>query len=118
MKEAYRHREIQTSERCDEYDKKMFARLVSEQADEAELSGALADLSAALDKHYGIAPMIIIDEYDIPIQQGYMHGFYDEVILFMRNLFSGGLKDNRHLSFGFMTGILRVAKESIFQRLK
>lgn len=50
MKEAYRHREIQTSERCDEYDKKMFARLVSEQADEAELSGALADLSAALDK--------------------------------------------------------------------
>ena len=117
MKEAYRHREIQTSERCDEYDKKMFARLVSEQADEAELSGALADLSAALDKHYGIAPMIIIDEYDIPIQQGYMHGFYDEVILFMRNLFSGGLKDNRHLSFGFMTGILRVAKESIFSGL-
>lgn len=117
MKEAYRHREIQTSERCDEYDKKMFVRLVSEQADEAELSGALADLSAALDKHYGIAPMIIIDEYDIPIQQGYMHGFYDEVILFMRNLFSGGLKDNRHLSFGFMTGILRVAKESIFSGL-
>ena len=117
MKEAYRHREIQTSERCDEYDKKMFARLVSEQADEAELSGALADLSAALDKHYGIAPMIIIDEYDIPIQQGYMHGFYDEVILFMRNLFSGGLKDNRHLSFGFMTGILREAKESIFSGL-
>lgn len=117
MKEAYRHREIQTSEKCDEYDKKMFARLVSERADEAELSGALADLSAALDKHYGIAPMIIIDEYDIPIQQGYMHGFYDEVILFMRNLFSGGLKDNRHLSFGFMTGILRVAKESIFSGL-
>lgn len=117
MKEAYRHREIQNSEQCDEYDKKMFARLVSEKADEAELSGALADLSAALDKHYGIAPMIIIDEYDIPIQQGYMHGFYDEVILFMRNLFSGGLKDNRHLSFGFMTGILRVAKESIFSGL-
>ena len=49
-----------------------------------------------------------------PIQQGYMEGFYDDVMRFMRNLFSGCLKDNRHLSYGFLTGILRVAKESIF----
>ena len=68
-------------------------------------------------ENYGIAPIIIIDEYDIPIQQGYMQGFYDPVVLFMRNLFSGGLKDNRHLSYGFLTGILRVAKESIFSGL-
>ena len=46
-----------------------------------------------------------------------MRGYYDKVILFMRNLFSGGLKDNKHLSFGFLTGILRVAKESIFSGL-
>ena len=50
---------------------------------------------------------------DTPIQQGHTLGFYDEVILFMRNLFSGVLKDNKHLSYGFLTGILRVAKESI-----
>src|SRR5699024_3669909 len=68
-------------------------------------------------RHYGTAPIIIIDEYDIPIQQGYMRGYYDKVILFMRNLFSGGLKDNKHLSFGFLTGILHVAKESIFSGL-
>ena len=81
---------------------------------EVELSSALADLSAMLHKHYGTAPVIIIDEYDTPIQQGYMKGYYEEIILFMRNLFSGGFKDNRHLAFGFLTGILRVAKESIF----
>lgn len=70
-----------------------------------------------LHEHHKVAPIIIIDEYDTPIQQGHTNGFYDEVVLFMRNFFSGGLKDNRHLSYGFMTGILRVAKESIFSGL-
>lgn len=116
-KEAYRHLELKDSDRCDAFDKKAFLRLLQGNADETELANALADLSLALHKHYGIAPIIIIDEYDIPIQQGYMQGFYDKVILFMRNLFSGGLKDNKHLSYGFLTGILRVAKESIFSGL-
>ena len=116
-KEAYRHIELKDSDRCDAFDKKAFLRLLQGNADETELANALADLSLALHKHYGIAPIIIIDEYDIPIQQGYMQGFYDKVILFMRNLFSGGLKDNKHLSYGFLTGILRVAKESIFSGL-
>ena len=61
--------------------------------------------------------IIIIDEYDTPIQQGHVRGYYDKVIDFMRTLFSGGLKDNSHLSYGFLTGILRVAKESIFSGL-
>ena len=116
-KESYRHIELKDSDRCDAFDKKAFLRLQQGNADETELANALADLSLALHKHYGIAPIIIIDEYDIPIQQGYMQGFYDKVILFMRNLFSGGLKDNKHLSYGFLTGILRVAKESIFSGL-
>lgn len=116
-KEAYRHIELKDSDRCDAFDKKAFLRLQQGNADETELANALADLSLALHKHYGIAPIIIIDEYDIPIQQGYMQGFYDKVILFMRNLFSGGLKDNKHLSYGFLMGILRVAKESIFSGL-
>jgi len=70
-----------------------------------------------LHEHYGKAPIIIIDEYDTPIQQGHTKDYYDKIIIFMRNLFSGGLKDNDHLSFGFLTGILRVAKESIFSGL-
>ncbi len=113
-KEANRHKELQSSDRCDAYSKKAYEKLAGGKADEVELASALLDLSAMLHKHYDIAPIIIIDEYDTPIQQGYQMGYYDKVIQFMRNLFSGGFKDNQHLSFGFLTGILRVAKESIF----
>lgn len=115
--EAQSHSELQTSDKCDEYDKKIFEKLLTGEVNEVELSGALLNLSRMLHKHYGIAPIIIVDEYDIPIQQGYMKGYYEEVILFMRNLFSGGFKDNKHLSYGFLTGILRVSKESIFSGL-
>ncbi|MBQ1413119.1 MAG: AAA family ATPase, partial [Clostridia bacterium] len=116
-KEARRHPELRDSDRCDAYDKKAFDSLISGDVSEVELSNALLNLSQMLHKHHGIAPIIIIDEYDTPIQQGYSCGFYEQVILFMRNLFSGGLKDNKHLSYGFLTGILRVAKESIFSGL-
>mgnify|MGYP001053575124 CR=1 FL=1 len=116
-KEAIRHSELRNSDKCDEIDKKAYERLLSGQANEIELSNAFLDLSRMLHKHYDIAPIIIIDEYDIPIQQDYMKYYYDKIILFMRNLFSGGLKDNRHVSYGFLTGILRVAKESIFSGL-
>lgn len=67
--------------------------------------------------HYGKAPIIIIDEYDTPIQEGYSKEFYDEIIGFMRNFFSGAFKDNGNLSYGFLTGILRIAQESIFSGL-
>jgi len=116
-KEAGRHSELRTSDRCNEFEKRTFEKLLSGEVNEIELSCALLDLSRMLHKHYDIAPIIIIDEYDIPIQQGYLKDYYDQIILFMRNLFSGGLKDNKHLSFGFLTGILRVAKESIFSGL-
>ena len=116
-KEAYRHIELRTSKQCDDYDKKIFERFLAGDMNEVELSGALMNMSRMLHKHYGVAPIIIIDEYDIPIQQGYMKNYYDKVILLMRNLFSGGFKDNKHLSYGFLTGILRVAKESIFSGL-
>lgn len=116
-KEIQRHIELTNSDKLDEYDKKKFKQLASGDVNEVELSSVLLDLSRMLHKHHGIAPIIIIDEYDIPIQQGYMKNDYDKIILFMRNLFSGGLKDNKHLSYGFLTGILRVAKESIFSGL-
>ena len=64
--------------------------------------------------NYNKECVIIVDEYDTPIQQGHLCDFYNEIVDFMRNFFSGGLKDNPHLAFGFLTGILRVAKESIF----
>ena len=95
-------------------DKAYYQKIVTGQTTEAEMMNALLILSQMLHAHHGIAPIIIIDEYDTPIQQGHLQGFYEEVVGFMRNLFSGGFKDNPHLSYGFLTGILRVAKESIF----
>lgn len=115
--EFSRHEEIAVSEQCHSIDKEYYNGVLYNEVSENVLTGALAILSKMLHQYYKIAPIIIIDEYDIPIQQGYSCGFYDEVILFMRNLFSGGLKDNQNLSFGFLTGVLRVAKESIFSGL-
>ncbi len=115
--EFERHSELLESEQCSKYEKSYFKNVLEGKADSTDMMMSLQRLSQMLDEHYGIPPIIIIDEYDTPIQQGYMRGFYDKVILFMRNLFSGGLKDNRHLSYGFLTSILRVAKESIFSGL-
>ena len=115
--EYARHEALLMSDRCNAVDKAYFRRVMERTASPTELTSAFMTLTKMLHEHYQIAPVIIIDEYDTPIQQGHIRGFYDKVILFMRNLFSGGLKDNHHLSFGFMTGILRVAKESIFSGL-
>lgn len=115
--EYLRHCELAKSDACNTEDRAYYAKVVKKDVSPNELSWAFQTLSKMLHAHHGIAPIIIIDEYDIPIQQGHTKGFYDQVILFMRNLFSGGLKDNKHLSYGFLTGILRVAKESIFSGL-
>lgn len=113
--EFKRHEELLSSRKIN--DKEYYRKVVNGEADRNDMEMSLLMLSKMLHEHYGIAPIIIIDEYDTPIQQGYMRNYYDNIILFMRNLFSGGLKDNKHLSYGFMTGILRVAKESIFSGL-
>lgn len=116
-KEASRHSELKSTDVFNEYEESYIEKILSGTATPVELSVALANLSMMLHKYHGVAPIIIIDEYDTPIQQGHIKGFYDEIIGFMRNLFSGGLKDNKHLTYGFLTGILRVAKESIFSGL-
>ena len=91
--------------------------MVSEKFSAVDLERSLLYLSEMLKKHYGEGAVIIIDEYDTPIQSGHTNGFYDDVIAFMRNLLSSCFKDNKSLAFGFLTGILRVAKESIFSGL-
>lgn len=115
--EVQRHRELLNSDKITAYDKKYLEGILEGQASEPDMAMVFLSLSRMLHAQYEIAPIIIIDEYDTPIQQGHSLGYYDKVIGFMRNLFSGGLKDNPHLSFGFLTGILRVAKESIFSGL-
>lgn len=115
--EVQRHIELLDSNQITPYDKKYLEGVLDGSASEIDMAMLFMNLSRMLDAHYNKAPIIIIDEYDTPIQQGHTLGYYDKVIAFMRNLFSGGLKDNKHLSFGFLTGILRVAKESIFSDL-
>lgn len=112
--EFIRHSELETSAVLNGYEKERYRLFSGDNANEVECQMGLQLLSLLLHKHYGKECIIIIDEYDTPIQQGHTCNFYSETVNFMRNFFSGGLKDNPHLAFGFLTGILRVAKESIF----
>lgn len=112
--EFIRHNELETSSVLTAYEKEQYYLLAKDSGDEVDCQMGLQLLSLLLHKHYGRECIIIIDEYDTPIQQGHTCNFYPEIVNFMRNFFSGGLKDNPHLAFGFLTGILRVAKESIF----
>lgn len=112
--EFIRHNELETSSVLTAYEKEQYHLLAGDSGDEVDCQMGLQLLSLLLHKHYGRECIIIIDEYDTPIQQGHTCNFYPEIVNFMRNFFSGGLKDNPHLAFGFLTGILRIAKESIF----
>ena len=115
--EYMRHDILLTSEKCNEFEKDYFRRVIDGSVSEVSMSRAFLELSRMLNKHYGQPAVIIIDEYDTPVQQGYTSGYYEQIVSFMRNLLSGAFKDNSNLSYGFLTGILRVAKESIFSGL-
>ena len=115
--EFQRHIELEASPRLNSYEKILYGQIARGDASPVDFESALGTLSMFLSKHHGSKTIIIIDEYDTPIQQGHASDFYEEIINFMRNFFSGGLKDNENLAYGFLTGILRVAKESIFSGL-
>ena len=113
--EAQRHYELKKSEKVSEENRKLFNDILS--GEDERIEDSLRMLSQILFEHYGKKSIILIDEYDTPIQQGHSKGFYNEVITFMRNFMSGGLKDNLALAFGVLTGILRVSKENLFSGL-
>ena len=113
--EFFRHSELNNSPKIS--NPEFYKKIIAGQATEAEYSISILRLSRMLREHYGQSVILIIDEYDTPIQAGYINGFYNEAIQFIRDLFSSALKDNDNLAFGFLTGILRVAKESIFSGL-
>lgn len=112
-----RHAEILTGSHIADYEKEYYARILNGNASYMDLTVSLEKLSKMLTDYYGIAPIIIIDEYDTPVQEGYSRDYYNEIINFMRVFFSGAFKDNKNLSYGFLTGILRIAQESIFSGL-
>lgn len=112
--EYLRHSDLVTSSACNDFEKATYQRIVSGTADSTDYISSLKMLSLMLYKHYACPAIIIIDEYDTPILHGHLMGFYADMVSFMNGLFSGGLKDNRSLAFGFLTGILCVTNESIF----
>lgn len=115
--EYMRHSELKRSSELEEADIELYNRIVKNQAGYMEYVFSLQALSRMLHQHHKQAPVIIIDEYDTPIQEGFVNGYYDDAVEFIRSFFSAALKDNSHARQIVMTGILRIAKESIFSGL-
>ncbi|RMI14754.1 MAG: AAA family ATPase [Calditrichaeota bacterium] len=117
QEEYSRHKYLKAEGKLTPEEGAYFDRILSLQANQTVLAESLKRLSALLSRYYQQQVILLIDEYDTPIQAGYLSGYYEDVIGFMRNLLSGGLKDNPCLKKGVLTGVMRVAKESIFSGL-
>ena len=115
--EALRLSFLKSSENLDEDDLRSFLRILSEQDTSADMVGSLRMLCTLLEKHYGQKPILLIDEYDVPLDKAYYHGYYAQMIDLIRAMFQSALKTNSSLFFAVLTGCLRVSKESIFTGL-
>ena len=115
--EALRLSFLKSSEKLDEDDLRSFLRILSEQDTSADMVGSLRMLCTLLEKHYGQKPILLIDEYDVPLDKAYYHGYYPQMIDLIRAMFQAALKTNSSLFFAVLTGCLRVSKESIFTGL-
>ena len=90
-----------------------YGRFIDRSAAREELAGSLLFLSSLLQRAHGRRTFLLLDEYDTPIHAAYVHGCYPEAINFFRNFFSAGLKSNRHLEKGVLTGILRIPNREV-----
>lgn len=117
QQEFDRHEELYTSERLSAFDRRFFDSVISGSLPDAMWGRALFELMRILHRHHGVPAILFVDEYDTPIQNAYLHGYYDEMLALMRPLVSLAVKDNPHLHRGFLSGVTRIAKESIFSGL-
>ncbi|MCD8307995.1 MAG: ATP-binding protein [Clostridia bacterium] len=115
--EYARHAELLGSDKLNSVDADRLERIMNLTADRGEYELSLLYLSEMLRKHHGVCPIILIDEYDAPVQYGYENGYYDDVISFISGLFTAGLKTNFNLEFAVLTGVLRISKASLFSDL-
>ena len=113
--EASRHQYLRDSERISREEKEAFEEIFGAKAEDIEDSLRL--LSQLLYQHYGQKTVLLIDEYDVPLDKAFHHGYYREMVALIRGLFGQALKTNEYLQFAVLTGCLRVAKESIFTGL-
>ena len=122
-KEALRFQFLAESERLTAVEKALYSQLIAIddnsvfKISDAALMGSLYTLSALLKKHYDKDVIMLIDEYDVPLAKANENGYYDQMIMLIRNMFEQALKTNDNLKFAVLTGCLRVAKESIFTGL-
>ena len=114
-----RHRSvIETGrEKLTQKEYEQYIRIADEEADEKQVRGSLKLFSRCMYKITGRNTVILIDEYDVPLENAYFRGFYDEMVDFIRSLFESALKTNDYLQFAVITGCLRISKESIFTGL-
>ena len=108
--ELERHKKLLQSEKVISYQKAYMEKMLNGEACVVDVSCAFLNLSHMLQLDYGIAPIVIIDEYDVPLLMGRAHGYYDKVVNFMDILLSSGLKDNSHLAYGFLSGVMSIAR--------
>lgn len=113
--EAQRHYELKKSEKVSEENRKLFNDILS--GEDERIEDSLRMLSQILFEHYGKKSIILIDEYDVPLDKAFQHGYYKEMVSLLRGLFGQALKTNKFLQFAVLTGCLRVSKESIFTGL-
>ncbi len=111
------HRYLATSDKLNKDEKELFNQFLNNKLESSELKNFLKLLSELLFKHHGTKPWLLIDEYDTPIHASYLHGYYNEMMGLMRGLLGAALKTNPYLGRAVITGILRVAKESLFSGL-
>ena len=108
---------LQNSGRLTDYEKERFCKLLDDDMNMKIMSSSMLWLTKLLEKHFNRKVVILIDEYDVPLAKAYENGFYDEMVLLIRNIFGNVLKTNESLAFAVLTGCLRIAKESIFTGL-
>lgn len=116
-KEFYRHNYVYESDVLNEEYRDRFLKLRQSRASQSEYAKALGFLSDCLCQYHKQQVIILIDEYDVPLENAYFAGFYEEMIAFIRSLFESALKTNDNLKFAVITGCLRISKESIFTGL-
>ena len=116
-KEARRYRFLLESDRMDWIDRELFMQLVGRTMDEDVIASSLQDLTELLETYFSQKVIVLIDEYDVPLEKAYENGYYDEMVLLLRNLLGNVLKTNSSLAFAVLTGCLQIAKESIFTGL-
>lgn len=115
--EASRHHYLLDSEKLTENEKQAFLELLERKMEKTVLYGSLKLMSRLLEKHHGQKVVILIDEYDVPLAKAHAQGYYDEMIILIRNLFHQALKTNSSLQMAVLTGCMRISRESIFTGL-